>query len=601
MSNYSKFLKYYHEEIEYLRNSGSDFSKKHPKLGKELHLGDNSVADPHVERIIESFAFLTSRLNKKIDDLQPVIARQILSILYPSLSQSMPSCAIAEFCADPTQGSLTDKFEIPKGKSLYANKDGLISHFTTVYPVTLWPITIEHVSIESLDEIRSHIPKNINCNHGLVIKLKCHKGNFSNLSMNSLTFHLSDKAMKSWAMYESIMSHDDSLEIPLVIKEKTGKTKISGPLQINELGLKDNETLLSVSSQNSQVFQIIRDYFHFPEKFLFFELSNLNLRYDTNEITLYIPIKTSHTGIPTNISKNSIKLGCSPVVNLYPLKSDPISYNHENHEYPLIADERQLNITEVHHVDNVFRTDGGDFEKISPYFFNPFSKKQVENGSSNSYWVSHNYKKTLNNELYNSTSIQIVDRDMNIKNARDETLFADIWCVNRHLCEDLNEGDELFSEESPPTSIIKIINRPVPYSPAPDDGYVLWYFISQLSHDNASITRSENAIYSIKNMLNMYASSVNSDQQNIIDSISSLKFKKSVNRVSNQAWCGFRQGIHMDISVRPITHYGASSLMMCKIINMYISNQMDSRKFFSSTVNQIGKDVPWVQWMPRMD
>jgi type VI secretion system protein ImpG len=60
---------------------GAEFARKYPKIAARLLLDEEKVEDPHVERMIEAFAFLTSRVSLKLDDDLPEITETYLNIL----------------------------------------------------------------------------------------------------------------------------------------------------------------------------------------------------------------------------------------------------------------------------------------------------------------------------------------------------------------------------------------------------------------------------------------------------------------------------------------------------------------------------------------
>ena len=90
------FIEYFHRELRYLRNAGADFALQHPKIARRLDLRQlGESPDPHVERLLESFAFLSARLSKDIDDRMPELAAALLETLYPQLMVPIPSATIA--------------------------------------------------------------------------------------------------------------------------------------------------------------------------------------------------------------------------------------------------------------------------------------------------------------------------------------------------------------------------------------------------------------------------------------------------------------------------------------------------------------------------
>ena len=102
-----ELLRYYNSELTYLRRMGRSFAARYPKIAERLELSGDQSADPHVERLIESFAFLTARIQRQIDSEFPQITASLLGILYPHLVDPVPPMAIARFDVDPQQESMT--------------------------------------------------------------------------------------------------------------------------------------------------------------------------------------------------------------------------------------------------------------------------------------------------------------------------------------------------------------------------------------------------------------------------------------------------------------------------------------------------------------
>jgi len=76
-------LLYYERELTFLRQMGVEFAENYPKPARRLGLEPEKCEDPHVERMLEAFAFLTARVHLKIDDEFPEITEAMLNILHP--------------------------------------------------------------------------------------------------------------------------------------------------------------------------------------------------------------------------------------------------------------------------------------------------------------------------------------------------------------------------------------------------------------------------------------------------------------------------------------------------------------------------------------
>ena len=66
MSN--ELLPYYERELAIMRDLAAEFAARHPKIAARLSIGRDDSQDPHVERLLQGFAFLTARVHKRLDD-----------------------------------------------------------------------------------------------------------------------------------------------------------------------------------------------------------------------------------------------------------------------------------------------------------------------------------------------------------------------------------------------------------------------------------------------------------------------------------------------------------------------------------------------------
>lgn len=94
-----ELLPYYERELSFLRRYSLEFANRYPKIAARLAQTGEQCEDPHVERMIESFALLGARINKKLDDEYPEFTEALVEVLYPHYLRPFPSCSIAQFGA----------------------------------------------------------------------------------------------------------------------------------------------------------------------------------------------------------------------------------------------------------------------------------------------------------------------------------------------------------------------------------------------------------------------------------------------------------------------------------------------------------------------
>ncbi|PKO56745.1 MAG: type VI secretion system baseplate subunit TssF, partial [Betaproteobacteria bacterium HGW-Betaproteobacteria-21] len=60
-------LPHYERELAFLRTRGREFAERYPKIASRLMMSGEGSDDPHVERMIESFALLSARVSKRLE------------------------------------------------------------------------------------------------------------------------------------------------------------------------------------------------------------------------------------------------------------------------------------------------------------------------------------------------------------------------------------------------------------------------------------------------------------------------------------------------------------------------------------------------------
>src|SRR5262249_21870583 len=91
-----RMLRYYSEELQYMRELGAEFAARFPKIAARLALDTTEVADPYVERLLEGFSFLSARVRLKLDSEFPRFAQHLLATVYPHYVAPTPAMAMVQ-------------------------------------------------------------------------------------------------------------------------------------------------------------------------------------------------------------------------------------------------------------------------------------------------------------------------------------------------------------------------------------------------------------------------------------------------------------------------------------------------------------------------
>ncbi|WP_032112998.1 type VI secretion system baseplate subunit TssF [Candidatus Paracaedibacter symbiosus] len=589
-----KFLTYYHRELSYLRNAGQLFAAQHPKIARRLQLSHNESPDPHVERLLESFAFLTAQLSQEIDDRLPQIAAALLGVLYPHLINPIPSMSVAQFVVDPTKGKLTSGFDIARHTPVFSYaEEGVACRFRTSYAVTLWPIEVVNVDFVHADEYAIR--------HGtkakkwyLRLKLKSQGLNFSDLDLKSLRFHISCDSALAFTIYECLFAQTQHQ----ILQSVDGHIASILPNQsLAQVGFNVNESILPSPDHSHPSYQLLHEYFHFPEKFLFFDINNLDLKAGGETADLLIGIDNHDIIGKMDLKPSYFKLGCTPIVNLFNKITDPLRLDHRHFEYRLVPDQRRERTTEIYSIQRVASTidENPTTVVFTPYF--SFShNEQFKNAST--YWLSRRVSSEKREVPGTDVVLSFVDLDFNPKLPPQNTIFAHTLCTNRFLAEQIPSGGVLQLEDRAPVSQIVCLNKPTSQIYSPEDGETLWRLISQLSVNHLSLTAGSASVNALKETLRLYSRTTQNYDHAEIDSIQDIVTRHTTRRMGEEAWRGFVNGLHITMTVNERSYTGVSVFLLVSVLRHFFTLQVSMNSFIELQLNSIQRNGEWMKWQP---
>jgi type VI secretion system protein ImpG len=546
---------YYQYELSYLRSAGSDFAKKFPKIARRLDLSHNESTDPHVERLIESVAFLTGKLQKQIDDQFPEIANTLLGVLYEPLVLPTPSCVMIKFDVDQSRAAKTPGIIIPKDTLLHANShSGETCSFMTSHDLQLWPMEISTVSVIQKERLPDYFARSI---YYLKIGLKYNK---TNKIPKKLRFYIHADALLRGKIFASIFSTEEQ-----VIFQKDSQYKLMS--KINPVGIEDDESLFPYPRTIHRGFRLLQEYFAFADKFYGFDVELLDDLDITEESFLYIPMNHD---ISLQISAKNLSLSSVPAVNLFPKVTEPLRLDHKQVEYCLVADYRRYSSNEIYAIKKIVAVDSKNNDEIFvPEFFS--CDYSLDNANTGIFWKSKRKGSYLKNTPGDDVYFSFIDMNFNPQYPADKIFYGHTLCTNRSLAEQIPVSGELQIELSVPTRKIYCIDRPTPQKPSIKSGEILWKLISALSLN--SISFSKEGIKKIRDVLHVFADLSGSTLDMEVDAIASIDSFITTRRLEEQTWRGFIRGADIEITFDDnIQNLGMPlSLVLSKFLSSYTS------------------------------
>ena len=588
-----KFLNYYHRELSYLRNAGQVFALQHPKIARRLQLSDIESPDPHTERLLESFAFMGARLSQEIDDRVPQIASALLQVLYPHLINPVPSMAIAQFVVDPTKGKLTTGFNIPAKTPLQSfSEEGIACRFRTAYPVNLWPITVENA--EFIQPLDYQFDRPQQHQWYLRLKLSAQGLDFSDLELETLRFFISGDDALSFLLYEVLFAQT-SVQVFTVSQAKKARALPNHSAQ--PVGFNITECILPSPDHSQPAYQLLHEYFHFPKKYLFFDINNLNFKEADQGIEILIGVDSRQGIEKINISPSNFRLGCTPIVNLFPKTTDPLRLDHQKFEYRLIPDQRRERTTEIYSIEKVLSGVDGSPDTVTFHPYYSFDH-QARQDNPAVFWLQRRVSSERRDIPGSDIYLRFVDLKFDPRKPPSETIYAQTLCTNRFLAEQIPAGGLLQLEDKAPISKIVCLTKPTTQIYTPDDGETMWRLISMLSVNHLSVSAGSSSLKALKETLLLYAQMSGNFRHNEIEALVDIEAHPISRRIGQEAWRGFVSGLKIILTVNERAYTGESAFLLAAVLRTFFALQTSINSFIQLQLNSVQRQGEWMSWQP---
>lgn len=590
-------LRYYFDELTYLRTAGAEFAKTHDKVAANLDLSGEVSADPHVERLIESFAFLTGRIQRNLDAEFPQLTTALLGVLAPQLVQPVPPMGIARFAVDPVRAKVPTGYVVEKHTPLIARSvDGLPCRFRTCYPVHLWPLEVEDAAIEPAREQGLDEP---GVSTVLRLRIRCRAGKMSDLALDRLRFFIDGPAPLSSALYDAIFTGVRSVQLRTPWTEgDTPRGGIRLPRgSIRPVGFRVDDEVVPAPPNAHPGYRLIQEYFHFPEKFRFFELRNFDRRPPGEAVEVLLLLDRASSRL--SATQENFVLGCTPVVNLFRKTTEPIRVDHRRLEYRLLADSRRERTTEIHSVESVSAVSNPE-EKAAQY--QPFySARHSWDGSrQRAYWIAR--RMPTGREETPGTDLWLSFLNLDFEPARltDEVIYAHTLCTNRRLALELKDRAELQIEIPAPTHSISCIVRPTPPALPAMGGNTVWRLISNLSLNRLSLEACATGVDSLREILRIYALNDSPSVRRQIDGIRDVGLRRVVRRFGPPELGSFRTGSEITLHMDTGMYAGSSPVMLASVLRHFLAMHTSLNSFVQVLARRTGDDADeiWKRWPP---
>lgn len=601
-------LLYYERELDYLRKTAVQFAEKNPKVASRLVLEPTKCEDPHVERLLEAFAFLAARVHLKIDDEFPEISEALLTVVYPQLVRPIPSMSIVEFQPDPEKGKLSTAFPIPRGSALHSRPvAGAPCTFRTCYDTTLWPVSVTNAEWKAPSRLQPPV-KTGDSSAAIRLELNCSPDvSLRELKIDRLRFYLDGEGGLINTLYELLFTRLNRI----LVRDPSSNSKVS-PVTLpasalRAVGFGKDEGMVPYSDRSFAGHRMLMEYFTFPEKYFFVDLTGLETvwRAGFDKAVEFIFLLGEVEGddrkqrLELELSKKTFRLNCSPVVNLFNQVAEPIRLTQRKYEYAITPDVRRPYATEIYSVDEVNCIDTTTQESTT---FEPFySLRHSTSGDEQKcFWTARRRPSARPNDDGTEMFLSLVDLSMRPMTPEGNILSVRTTCTNRDLPSRLPFGSEEGDFELEGASALKRIvalRKPTATVRPPTGKSALWRLISHLSLNYLSLV--EEGKDAFQQILRLYDIGRSAYSQNVIDSVVKLNCTRHFAPVRSDNGTTFARGIRVEMELDEDQFVGGGAFLFASVVERFLGLSASLNSFIQLVVSTSQRKELLHEWKPR--
>ncbi len=587
-----RLLDYYERELQYIREMGREFARTYPKIGARLDLDSFECADPYVERLLEGFAFLTARIQLKLDAEFPRFTQHLLELIYPNYLAPVPSMAVVQFTPDLDGGVPPEGHRLPKGTRLFATAVDPQSsrvELRTGMDLDLRPLRLteaEYLPPGSFDiragsTFESRAALRLTFQTAMELPLSALAG------LDRLVLFLTGSGRIPWQLHEWIHAHTSAVLIATANHQRLYPAAET----ILPLGLEAEEALLPVDARNFQGYRLLQEYFAFPERFRFFGLRGLeSILADEEDLSFTVTFlfDRENTDLENSVTADSFALHCTPAVNLFPRRCDRIHVDPGKSEYHVVVDRTRPLSYEVYAIRKV---EGYGEGNRSICEFQPFYRLSHHSRRDIGYYTLQRRPHTgVRDSDYTAHEVflALVVPDQPPFPGELKQLGLEVLCTNRDLCRRLNLGGRMTDFHldigAPVTEIRAIAGPSAPRATYPEGEYA-WRLISHLSLNYQSLTSTE----TLREMLALYAPIADPAVRRQIEGLVSVTNRPVVRRLPGKGPITFGRGTEVRLEFDEKAFEGYTPFLLGQLLHRFLAAYTNINSFVETTVTSKGR------------
>ena len=605
-----RFLRYYSQELQHLREVGGEFAKDYPKIAGRLGLDSFECADPYVERLLEGFSFLAARVQMKIDAEFPRFTQHLSELVYPHFLTPTPSMAVVQLQPDLLNPALQKGFVLPRDsamRSVLGKGDNTACEYRSAHALTLWPVELVEARFftHAGNQAGMGVTLPSTVKAGIRLRLRAHGAAFNAIPLNDLSLHLRGADDMPLRIYEKLLGSVEGVLVAPVGRPAAWSSLLPRSA-VRARGFGEDDALLPSGNRSFHGYRLLQEYFAFPQRYQFVDVHGLQAglrQCAEKEVEVTILLNRADPQLEKTLDASHFALHCTPAVNLFERRADRINVSGEELEHHVLVDRTRPMDYEVYQIAAVTGYGSGPEAEQT---FQPFytardigalhqdsafyqirreqrvvSQRQRRDGPRSSY-------------IGSETFIAIVDAAEAPYSDELRQLGLSVWCTNRDLPLSMPIGvgkTDFILDTGAPVQAVRCVAGPSEPHASFAEGSVAWRLLNQLSLNYLSLvdTDPEQGAVALREMLALYCQGADMTAQRQVEGVRTIASKTVTRRMPSPGPITFGRGLEITVTLDDAAFEGTGAFLMGAVLSEFFAQYVSINSFTETVVRTLAR------------
>jgi type VI secretion system protein ImpG len=611
-----RLLRFYNEELAYLRETAREFGEEHDTVAGGLGLKTPNDPDPYVERLLEGVAFLGARVQLKLADQYPEFTQHLLSAIQPHYLSPVPSMCVAGFEPQDGDPALAKGYSVKRHTELTAvatEHNNAAVTFRTGHEVKLYPLKITEVeylgnrtavaSFAAAADVRAEAGIRLRFEASGAVPLE-------KIEIDELPIYLDGSEDVPGELYRQIIGET------VAVLAKPSKSASAKPVKVglpDQVGFDDDQALLPAEERSFRGYRLLSEFFACPERFLFVKLRELGKAFaeaNGGPVDVILLFNRATPVLTGAISPANFRLFATPAINLFEKQIGRVQVNPHDHEFHVVPDRTRPLEFELFRILNVeaYLNDEKDARPVAPLyalgallydwqdalFFVPRLAMRR---------LSRKEQRLLRRGDYIGTetfiSLSAPDNPARLGDIKELAVRGLV--TNRDLpCELTFRGSQHFAPPGGPVKTVSVLRSPSrPRTPMGLEDSA-WRVIAHLTPNYASLASEDGKDPSmLRDHLALYGRREDSSMRRQIDGVMEVSSRPVIRRVPGQGQLAVARGSRIKLVLDDGSYENGRLFLFSAVVERFLAEFASINSFTETIVETPGEGVV-TKWPARI-